>query len=270
MALTTLPRAGMLGMARGIVLNHDSGGREGGGKLSPDAVGDAHGEAFRVRFETTARLPIYMTRMTFMGSGLSGLSGLFILSSIMSRPSIASYAGPDPVAATRHCEHPGCGASGEDRAPRSRADLQQYYWFCLDHVRTYNAAWNYYAGMSADEIEREIRRDTVWQRPSWPLGARVGFRYNARLGDHGMFGFDEEGERVAGAKHQQHHPTTPEGQALAVFDLQLPVTLPGLKARYKELVKLNHPDAHGGDKDAEERLKIINQAYSMLKATYFN
>ena len=65
-------------------------------------------------------------------------------------------------------------------------------------------------------------------------------------------------------------PLTEQERALAVFDLALPLTLVSLKARYKELVKLNHPDLHGGDKDAEERLKVINQAYSTLKACYFS
>jgi len=62
---------------------------------------------------------------------------------------------------------------------------------------------------------------------------------------------------------------TPE-QALAVFDLEPPLTPVRLKARYKMLVKEHHPDAHGGDKEAEEKLKIINQAYATLKASYFN
>ena len=57
------------------------------------------------------------------------------------------------------------------RAPRSPERLTEYWWFCLLHVRTYNAAWNYYAGMSDSQVEADIRRDTVWQRPSWPLGA---------------------------------------------------------------------------------------------------
>ena len=59
-------------------------------------------------------------------------------------------------------------------------------------------------------------------------------------------------------------------QALAVFDIEPPFTVVRLKARYKVLVKLHHPDAHGGDKAAEERLKIINQAYATLKASYFS
>jgi curved DNA-binding protein CbpA len=54
-----------------------------------------------------------------------------------------------------------------------------------------------------------------------------------------------------------------------VFDLAPPVTFAGLKSRYKELVKAHHPDAHGGDRAAEERLKVINQAYTTLKASYF-
>jgi hypothetical protein len=60
----------------------------------------------------------------------------------------------DPVFATepdppvRLCDHPGCEAGGDYRAPRSRLELNHYYWFCLDHVRGYNAAWNYYAGMN--------------------------------------------------------------------------------------------------------------------------
>jgi len=53
------------------------------------------------------------------------------------------------------------------------------------------------------------------------------------------------------------------------FELEPPFTLVRLKARYKVLVKLHHPDAHGGDKAAEEKLKIINQAYATLKASYF-
>ena len=49
------------------------------------------------------------------------------------------------------------------------------------------------------------------------------------------------------------------------MDFEPPLNLTSLKARYKELVKLNHPDANGGDKMAEERLKDINEAYATLK-----
>jgi hypothetical protein len=173
------------------------------------------------------------------------------------------------ASAERPCDHPGCVASGEYRAPRARDRLDIFYWFCLDHVRSYNAQWNYYAGMSAAEIEAEIRNDAVWQRPSWPLGSRVGWRFARRIRDFGMFGLrDEEGANEPRERWRKR-PLSAQEQALAVFDLAPPITLGGLKARYKTLVKLHHPDIHGGDRAAEERLKVINQAYSTLKTSYF-
>ena len=90
----------------------------------------------------------------------------------------------EPETQVRLCDHPGCVAGGEFRAPKSRLELRDYYWFCLDHIRAYNSAWNYYAGMSDREIEAEIRRDTVWQRPSWRLGDRHGPGYAERIRDY--------------------------------------------------------------------------------------
>ena len=184
-------------------------------------------------------------------------------------------AEPEPPA--RLCDHPGCEAGGEFRAPRSRIELDSYYWFCIDHVRAYNSAWNYYAGMSEREIEDEIRRDTVWQRPSWKLGQRHGPAYEARMRD--PFDLYSGKDRKPGNGHGRNGRThgadasarvaSAREQALAVFDIDPPFTQTSLKARYKVLVKMHHPDAHGGDKAAEEKLKIINQAYATLKASYF-
>ena len=184
----------------------------------------------------------------------------------MSRARLADYVDPVSSMPPRPCDHPGCAGAGDFRAPRSRSALDNFYWFCLDHVRAYNDAWNFYAGMSTAEIEAEIRHDTVWQRPSWPLGARVGTLYGAKWRGFGLFDLDEEAQTEA---RTPKRPRSPLEKALALFDLAPPLTLAGLKARYKELVKRHHPDTHGGDKEAEELLKEINQAYSMLKASYF-
>ena len=51
-----------------------------------------------------------------------------------------------------------------------------------------------------------------------------------------------------------------------IQDLNAPITKDEIKERYKILVKKNHPDANGGDRKAEEKLKIINRAYSTLVA----
>ena len=194
----------------------------------------------------------------------------------MRRPSLDPVFAAEADTPARPCDHPGCDAGGEFRAPKSRLELRDYYWFCLEHVRAYNTAWNYYAGMSDGEIESEIRHDTVWQRPSWRLGDRHGPGYAARIRDYfGMFtggaGHARDGARRhdnrAGVAAQR--ALSAREQAIAVFEIEPPFTPLRLKARYKALVKLHHPDAHGGDKAAEEKLKVVNQAYATLKASYF-
>jgi len=174
---------------------------------------------------------------------------------------------PQERANFRACDHPGCREPGEHRAPRSRETLTDYYWFCLDHVREYNRAWDYYAGLSADEIEEVVRFDTTWQRPTWPLGRMSGGRWKLapeRVKD--PFGvFDEdmwESAKERQMRERQAH--SPEEQALKLMELQRPITVESIRARYKELCKLHHPDANNGDKDAEERFKLIGQAYKIL------
>ena len=174
--------------------------------------------------------------------------------------------------ALRMCEHPGCAAEGEHRAPKGRDRLNEYFWFCLDHVRAYNASWDYYAGMTAEQIEAELRRDTTWQRPSWPLGYwQTQEKFLRDRTVHG-FGFEfgqHAGRGAAEEKAQRRQAArTPEEEALVLLDLAPPVDFPRIKARYRELVKIHHPDANGGDRAAEERLKQINQAYNTLKACY--
>jgi hypothetical protein len=169
----------------------------------------------------------------------------------------------DPQLAERACARPECTAAGLYPAPRSPRQLEQRYWFCLEHVRAYNQAWDYHAGMAPEEIERCIRQDTVWHRPTWPLGGAGAwsrkFSWRDRLG---LFG---EWSDLPRPEASEAAPESDEGKALALFDLRPPVRLADVKARYKALAKRLHPDANGGDKAAEERLKLVNQAYTILK-----
>jgi DnaJ-domain-containing protein 1 len=180
-----------------------------------------------------------------------------------------------PEAQMHACDIPGCPNVGEYRAPRGRDELSRYYLFCLDHVRAYNASWNYFAGMSEAEMEAQIRADTTWQRPSWPFGAWRGGRRNGAPhfsdpfdlfgGEHPSAGH-ANGAAGEGRGWQARRETrlSEKERALAVMQLSAPATVAAIKMRYKELVKRHHPDANGGDRASEERLKVINQAYSTL------
>jgi hypothetical protein len=172
----------------------------------------------------------------------------------------------DPDHPLRPCDAPGCTAAGEFRAPKSRTTLNEYLWFCLPHVREYNSAWDYYKGMGPSEIEANLRNDTAWQRPTWPLG---------RLG--GSRRFDPEylrdplgmlyGTPLHARRAEPKQPEVPAElrAALDVLGLEWPVEQPVLRARYKELAKRYHPDVNGGDRSAEDRLKDVNRAYSLLR-----
>ncbi|MGB1547344.1 MAG: J domain-containing protein [Alphaproteobacteria bacterium] len=164
--------------------------------------------------------------------------------------------------ALRGCDHEGCRAEGIYRAPRSREQLEDYYWFCLEHVREYNRSWNYFTGMTEREVERLVRSDTVWHRPSWPLGSRLAYRFTKTGRVHDHFGFFKT-EKKSG-KTERPALETEEEKAFRVLDLTPPTTVEKIKARYKLLVKRHHPDTHGGDKAKEDRLKEIILAYHTL------
>ena len=187
---------------------------------------------------------------------------------------------PDPPPQAMRCQHAGCEAEGLYRAPRSPNQLNQYFWFCLDHVREYNKSWDFYAGMNTDQIEKQVRFDTVWQRPTWPLGSWGTSAAARRMA--GMYETefmpDDVREAInarmnaannradAERRRQKQKIASKEEAALAVLELAPPVTWLEIRARYKSLVKQLHPDANGGDRSAEEQLKLVNQAYGTLKA----
>jgi len=168
------------------------------------------------------------------------------------------------------CDWPACRDEGEHRAPKSRSELKKYHWFCLIHARQYNKGWNYYTGMTDDEVEADVREDTVWHRPSWPLGGNPAsgdqsFTPEDLMGRMGAFGPDwEPGDSYAKQPGPGAKLETRQAWAVAVFSLSGPVQVDAVKARYKELVKLHHPDTNGGVKAAEEKIKEIYEAYQII------
>ena len=159
---------------------------------------------------------------------------------------------------------PACGVAGEYRAPKSRKNLSDYWWFCLEHVRVYNRSWDFYKGMSPAEMEAHLRADTAWQRPTWPLGRLGGAAWDeGKLRDplHILAASRIERSRPRTA----HQAPADLKEPLATLGLAWPTTLDTVKSRYKQLAKKHHPDANGGSRAAEETLKTINLAYAALR-----
>jgi hypothetical protein len=171
----------------------------------------------------------------------------------------------------RLCDHEGCVDTGDFRAPKHRDRLDDYYWFCLTHVREYNKAWNFFAGMSDAEIQSYIRNDVTGHRPTWKLGAlggKKGWRFSM---DEAKDPFDIGQEFGADAEAPRPHAparwrSAEEIDSLAALNLGPEATGDDVKRRHKELAKRFHPDANGGDRRAEEKLKEINRAYTHLRS----
>ena len=167
----------------------------------------------------------------------------------------------------RSCARPDCPNEGTHRVPKSRDNLNDHLWFCLEHARAHNETWDYFAGMQESEIEA-FRVDAVTgHRPTWPLGKRTARPRDGSYHFEDPYAVYADVAEKAQPTHHERPLSRPQIVALEVLNLDAGATLHQIKARYKELVKRFHPDANGGDRGAEERLKRVIQAYGVLRAS---
>ena len=167
----------------------------------------------------------------------------------------------------KKCDSPKCNQKGEYRAPKSRVMLNKYFYFCLDHIKEYNKSWDFYKGMSVEQIENSMRSDTFWDRPSWPLKSsfkNVFDEFNEYVEDFVKTDDDKIRDSYFKNKIVDENLTMEEAKALKELDLKMPISLEKIKKNYKKLVKIFHPDVNGNNKDAEERFKQINESYKLL------
>jgi hypothetical protein len=177
------------------------------------------------------------------------------------------------------CAWPGCSSPGTHRAPRGRQYEGQYLELCLDHVREYNKDYNFFKGLD-DEAVSTIQKDALTgHRPTWRLGenswanGKSGRRapaggYRRTINNHdplGLFGEARTGPASPPARTLRNA----ERKALHSLGLEEGATSDEVKTRYKTLVKRLHPDANGGSRDNEDKLKEVIQAYDYLRESGF-
>jgi hypothetical protein len=175
------------------------------------------------------------------------------------------------------CAHPGCVAPGEFRAPPADGRRPSFdgpgkwRWLCLDHVREFNSGYNYFNGMSADEISAAQNPYGGWDRetrafatggadmpPRWadfadPLDA-IGARFARRI---------DEANRP---RHDGRELSAEDRNSLKVLGLGIDIDRRALRERYAELVRRYHPDRNGGDRSHETILQAVIDAYTQLKS----
>jgi hypothetical protein len=179
------------------------------------------------------------------------------------------------------CEWPDCQAPATHRAPKGRLREREYWCFCLEHVREYNHAYNFFAGMSMDDIARYQKDAVIGHRPTWKMGMNGGrpssrshsSRFRAQFsGPDDPFSLFRDFDAGAQTRSSPRHARpvrNAERKALDALGLEPQASSQQVKRRFKELVKRHHPDANGGDRSSEARLREIIQAYNYLKSIGF-
>lgn len=175
----------------------------------------------------------------------------------------------------RECDAPGCCDAGEFRAPGGRGPgfdgPGEWRWFCLDHVREFNAGYDWFAGMSAEEILDAQAPAAGWRTETRAFRADAGMDGMPRWADFddpldAIGGRAADIRRKAAGRQAEYARFTPrERDALSVMGLSADADRPSLRRRYSELVRRYHPDRNGGDRSHEGRLQRVVEAYQLLR-----
>lgn len=183
---------------------------------------------------------------------------------------------PDQDAATEAapavCEWRGCDLPGAHKAPKGRGADGQYHHFCLQHVRLYNKSYNYFDGMADKDVASYQRDAVTGHRPTWVFGSpehQPNIR-TRQTGDDSFGLFDHRRqEREAKAPKPRRRPKPMERKSFRHLELDETASAEQIRTQYKLLVKRHHPDANGGSRQDEDRLREIIDAYRHLRSVGF-
>lgn len=173
------------------------------------------------------------------------------------------------------CDAPNCDKPGKCKAPKNN-QLREYYNFCEQHAAEYNKNWNYYAGMTQDEIEAENIKDIYRRNPTWQFGINGLNKDHIKSANNATDPLDILNKIFGKSSSKNNNHTyeaksfgknTEIGQAIKFMKLPEEFTEDDLKKQYKKLVKLYHPDLTkdpNKQKANEEKFKNLSHSYKVL------
>lgn len=167
---------------------------------------------------------------------------------------------------TRVCDHESCREAGRYRAPKAPDVLDDFFWFCQQHVREYNLKWNFFNGTTEAELNAQMSKDKVWERetraftdPEAKAWARLGIE-----DPHQVLGANATLNPGKNRSGQRKLPPT-ERRAMDILEASDTWTKAEIRKSYKKLIKVLHPDMNGGDRSQEEQLQEVVWAWDQIK-----
>ena len=170
--------------------------------------------------------------------------------------------------ARARCAAPGCDAPGEFKAPLQPSNFDgpgSWRFLCLDHVREHNAKYNFFEGMSADEIHEAQSPLAGWERATRPFAGN-GADPPPKWSD-----FQDPLDAISARFGRAREGQTPsrfskdERRALSILGLGEDADRHSIRKRYSSLVRRYHPDKNGGDRSHEGLLANVIEAYQLLR-----
>jgi len=166
------------------------------------------------------------------------------------------------------CEWENCNELGQYRAPLEKDNSKNYKFLCKEHIKQFNKNWNYFDGMSQDQIENFLKSDLTWHKSTQEFGSSNNFfniLWNNALSDEFRVFYEKKYFKSDNRKF-----TEKDRDAFVIMGLELNADWPTVQKKFKTLVKKFHPDKNSGNKQYEDKLKKITLAYSHLKMIVVN
>ena len=164
------------------------------------------------------------------------------------------------------CEWNICKNIGKFKAPTEKDNSKNFIWLCKEHIKVFNKNWDYFDGMSQNEIESFLKSDLTWHRPTQKFGSNDNFfniLWNNVLNDKFKI-FNEQGSIYINS-NRKLKLCEKDKDAFRIMELEFADDWTTIQKKFKILVKKFHPDKHSGNKQYEDKLKKITLAYSHLK-----
>ena len=165
------------------------------------------------------------------------------------------------------CDWNNCFELGEYKAPIEKDNSKNYRLLCLKHVKEFNKNWNYFAGMSDSQIHDWLKSDMVLHKTTQSFSSSDNFFKvlwnNALKDEFDRLKFGSQYNHMNQFKFNHN-----DIKAFSILGISIGMKWTKIQEKFKKLVKKFHPDMNSGNKQYEEKLKIITLAYTQLKNTY--
>ena len=162
------------------------------------------------------------------------------------------------------CEWKNCKEFGTYKAPAEKDNSKNFKLLCKEHIKMFNKNWDYFDGMSQEEIKIFLKSDLTWHKPTQKFASSDNFfniLWNNALSDKFKI-FEKNGKNY---KYKDRELCEKDKDAFRIMDLEFSTDWATIQKKFKTLVKKFHPDKHSGNKQYEDKLKKITLAYSHLK-----